>query len=94
VFNVRTGPGTVFPVLRQYPENTILTVLGQAPGKGEWVLVQTPDNLSAWAMVEFINIQGDLSKVPFSELTNAYKVTGKVLDIKGNPGGGIGFAIT
>ena len=45
-------------------------------------------------MVEFINIQGDLSKVPFIEPTNAYKVTGKVLDIKGNPGGGIGFAIT
>jgi hypothetical protein len=94
VFNVRTGPSTVFPVLRQYPENAVLTVLGQAPGKGEWVLVQTSDHLSAWAMVEFINIQGDLNTVPFIEPTDAYKITGRVLDTDGNPVSGIGFAIS
>jgi len=94
VFNVRTGPSTVFPVLHQYPENTDLTVLGQAPGMGEWVLVQTPDHLSAWAMVEFIGIQGDLSAVPFIEPTDAYKITGRVLDTQGDPVRGIGFALS
>ncbi len=77
-----------------YPENTILIVLGQAPGSGEWVLVQTPDHLSAWAMVEFIDIQGDLSKVPYIEPTDASKITGKVVDTNGNPVSGIGFAIS
>jgi hypothetical protein len=92
-FIVRTGPGRVFPILRTYPENTILTVLGQAPGNGEWVLVQTPDHLSAWAMVEFIDIQGDLKTIPFIEPPDVYKVSGRVLDEEGKPVKGIIFAI-
>jgi hypothetical protein len=93
-FIVRTGPGKVFSVLHVYPENTILIVLGQAPGSGEWVLVQTPDHLSAWAMVEFIDIQGDLSKVPYIEPIDAYQISGKVVDTIGNPVWGVYFAIS
>jgi hypothetical protein len=93
IFIVRTGPGKVFPVLRTYPENTILTVLGQAPGNGEWVLVQTPDHLSAWAMVEYIDIQGDLRTIPYIEPPDVYKVSGRVLDAENQPIRGIIFAI-
>ncbi len=90
---VRTGPSKVFPVLHTYKENTMLVILGQAPGSGEWVLVQTPDHLAAWAMVEYIRIQGNLNSVPFVEPTDAYKIIGKILDENGDPVSGIGLAI-
>jgi hypothetical protein len=90
---VRTGPGRVFPILQTYPENTILTVLGQAPGNGEWVLVQTPDHLSAWVMVEFIDIQGEIKTVPYIEPTDVYKVSGRVSDVENKPVKGIIFTI-
>jgi hypothetical protein len=91
---VRKGPSKVFSILHAYSENAILIVYGQAPGNGEWVLVETPDHLSAWAMVEFIEVQGDLKSVPYIEPVDAYKITGKVLDMSGNPVWGVGFAIT
>jgi hypothetical protein len=90
---VRKGPGKVFPILHAYSQNAILIILGQAPGIGQWVLVETPDHLAAWAMVEFIDVQGDLSLVPTIEPVDAYKITGKVADVNGNPVWGVGFAI-
>ena len=92
-FIVRTGPSQIFPILRTFPFNTVFSVLGQAPGNGEWVLVQTQDHLSAWAMVKYLEIQDSLNSVPFVEPWDVYKITGRVIDENGDPVQGIIFAI-
>ena len=91
--NLRTQPGTLFPVSRLLAKGTYLRVLGHAPG-AEWLYVQF-DNIYGWILFWLVNA-GESSKStplvqPDSKATQL--VTGQVLDRAGVPISGIGFAV-
>ena len=89
--NLRTQPGTLFPVSRVMPQGTRLQVLGLAPG-GEWVSVLNDESIRGWVgthVVDEFQVEG----FPTVEPTDVQRLTGRVLDPNGLPVSGIGFAI-
>src|SRR5512146_853774 len=47
--NLRTRPGTTFPVSRLLAKGTRLRLLGHAPGN-EWLLVETDSQVRGWLL--------------------------------------------
>lgn len=90
---VRTNPGYLFPALGILPENTALTVLGRAPG-GEWIYIQTPDEVEGWVFAQLLVTDRDWKTVPIIEPEGVQIIRGKVTDVLGNPVSGIQYAIT
>ncbi len=91
--NLRTHPGTLFPVSRLLAKGTRLQVLGHAPG-GEWLYVQTDSHIYGWVLFWLVNGGGDSKPTPQIEPQNVQLVTGRIVDVSGVPIRGIGFAIT
>jgi SH3-like domain-containing protein len=91
--NLRTQPGTLFPVSRLLAKGTRLQVLGHAPG-GEWLYVQTDSHIYGWVLFWLVNGGQDSGPTPLVEPQNVQLVTGRVVDVSGVPISGIGFAIT
>ncbi|MCJ7433265.1 MAG: SH3 domain-containing protein [Anaerolineales bacterium] len=89
--NLRTQPGTLFPVSRVMAQGTRLQVLGLSHG-GEWVSVLNDEGISGW--VGILNVdEFPVSQFPFVEPKDSQLLIGRVLDANGLPVNGIKFAI-
>jgi len=89
--NLRTQPGTLFPVSRVMSQGTRLQVLGLSPG-GEWVYVLNDEGINGWVDISFVDafpVEQFLTVEP----GDVQRITGRVLDANGLPVSGIGFAI-
>jgi uncharacterized protein YraI len=91
--NLRTKPGTLFPVSRLLAKGTRLLLFGRAPG-GEWLYVQTSSNVIGWVLANLVEPEGDLAGVPFIKPQEVQVVTGRIVDLAGVPISGIGFAVS
>jgi Bacterial SH3 domain len=89
--NLRTQPGTLFPVSRVMPQGTRLQVLGLSPG-GEWVYVLNEEGIQGWVGVQVVD-EFPLEAFPSVEPSDVTRLTGRVLDPSGLPVSGIGYAI-
>lgn len=91
--NLRTLPGTLFPVSRLLANGTRLQVWGHAPG-GQWLYVLTNSNVYGWVLVPLVNGGVGLDPSPLVTPGNVQLIKGQVLDLAGVPVSGIGFAVT
>jgi uncharacterized protein YraI len=91
--NLRTFPGTLFPVSRLLANGTRLKVLGHSPG-GDWLYVQTDEQIFGWVLVPLVNGGQDGGPTPLIVPQNVQVIKGQVVDLLGVPISGIGFAIT
>lgn len=91
--NLRTLPGTLFPVSRLLANGSRLQVLGHTPG-GQWLYVLTDSNIYGWVLVSLVNGGQDSGPSPLVTPGNVQLIKGQVLDLAGVPVTGIGFAIT
>jgi SH3 domain-containing protein len=91
--NLRTHPGTVFPVRLLLAKGTRVQVLGHAPG-GEWLYVQTDTNVNGWLLYWLVNGGHDGGPTPLVEPADVQIIRGKIVDRAGIPVSGIGFAVT
>ena len=89
--NLRTGPGTLFPVSRLLANGTRLQVVGNAPG-GQWLYVLTDSNIYGWVLVSLVKV--GLGSSPLVPPGNVQIIKGQVLDLSGVAVSGIGFALT
>jgi hypothetical protein len=91
---LRSSPGYLFPRLRVLAKGTALLVQGQAPG-GEWLSVQTPDNLAGWVFRALVETSGDdMSLVPLVEPPGVMEIRGHVADPAGYPISDIQYTFT
>lgn len=89
--NLRTNPGTLFPVSRVMPQGTRLQVLGLAPD-GEWVNVLNDEGINGWVGSNIVD-KFPTEQFPIVKPIDVQMVTGRVLDANGLPVSGIGYAI-
>ncbi len=91
--NLRTRPGTVFPVSRLLAKGSRLELLGHAPGN-EWLYVQTDSKVYGWVLAWLVSGGHDGGAVPEVEPADVLIVKGQVVDRSGAPISGVGFAVT
>ncbi|MGE5073808.1 MAG: SH3 domain-containing protein [Anaerolineae bacterium] len=91
--NLRTRPGTTFPVSRLLAKGTRLQLLGHTPG-GEWLYVQTDSNVQGYILSWLVEGGHDGGKTPEVQPGDVQVVRGRVVDRAGVPVSGIGFAVT
>lgn len=91
--NLRTRPGTVFPVSRLLAKGTRLQLLGHAPGE-EWLYVQTDSKVAGWVLTWLVTGGHDGGPTPEVTPGDVLVVRGKVVDRAGVPISGIGYAVT
>ncbi len=91
--NLRTGPGTVFPVSRLLMLHTRLELLGHAPG-GEWLYVRTETNIYGWVLNWLVTGGQANASTALIQPEDVQVVHGTVVDKSGVPVSGIGFAVT
>jgi hypothetical protein len=91
--NLRTLPGTLFPVSRLLANGTRLQVLGHAPG-GQWLYVLTDSTIYGWVLASLVNGGQDAGPSPLVAPGNVQTIKGQVFDLAGVPVSGIGFAVT
>ena len=89
--NLRTNPGTLFPVSRVMPQGTRLQILGLSPGE-EWVSVVNDEGINGWIRLPLLE-EFPTEQFPVVEPGNVQQITGRVLDENGLPVSGIGYAI-
>jgi hypothetical protein len=61
-----------------------VTLLGREPGNN-WVLVQTPNNLSGWMNVVGLTMIGDVTPLPIFQVTNVLVLHGHVWTVDNKP---------
>jgi hypothetical protein len=91
--NLRTEPGTLFPVSRLLAKGTRLQVWGQAPG-GQWLYVLTDTNIYGWVLFDLVSGGHDGPPAPMIAPQKVQLIKGQVVDLSGVPISGIGFALT
>ena len=89
--NLRTQPGTLFPVSRVMAQGTRLQVLGLSPG-GDWVYILNDEGINGWVGILFVDAF-PVEQILTVEPGEVQRITGRVLDTSGLPVSGIGFAI-
>ncbi len=89
---LRTGPGYLFPVLRQLAEGSTVTVLGKAPG-GEWIRVRTAETMEGWVFWRLLNSTVNLTEAPVVQPQNVQRIHGRVVDGSGTPIRGVSFDV-
>jgi len=67
LLNLRSGPGTEYPILGNYPQGTALRVLGKEP-EGKWLKVRAPDGKEGWMLADYLVVNLALAKVPVVEI--------------------------
>lgn len=60
---LRKGPGTAYPAVATYPQNTALEITGKNTA-GTWLNVQGPDGNSGWMLTQYLTVNIDLATVP------------------------------
>ena len=63
--NIRSGPGTAFPVLRQVRAGTTLTLLGRTEDAA-WLYVDTGD-VQGWVAAPYVGVEGNVLDLPVQE---------------------------
>lgn len=91
--NLRTEPGTTFPVSRVMAKGTRLLVNGHAPG-GEWIYVRTDSFVYGWVLGWLLEGWPNIGATPLVQPQNVQLITGTVVDLANVPISGIGFAVT
>ena len=89
--NLRTQPGTLFPVSRVMPQGTRLQVLGLSPGK-EWVYVLNDEGINGWVGIHIVE-DFPTGQFPTVEPEDVQRITGRVSDENGLSVSGIGYAV-
>lgn len=90
---LRSGPGRMFETIGMFDIGTKVTLLGREPGNN-WVLVQTPNNLSGWMNVVGLTMIGDVTPLPIFKVTNAQVLHGHVWTVDNKPATKIGVSIS
>ena len=64
--NMRSGPGTVYPIVASYPLGTELSVRGRnEPGSERWLwVIAVPDGRQGWMLDEFLKVAVDKNSLP------------------------------
>jgi hypothetical protein len=83
-FFLRSGPGYNFETLELYPMDTLVTVLGVAPGQN-WFYVKTLDQLEGWMKKEGLELPLSIYDIPYLEPENVLTVRGRVYTTNGTP---------
>ena len=91
--NLRTRPGTTFPVSRLLAKGTRLQLLGHAPGN-EWLLVETDSQVQGWLLYWLVEGGHDDGTTPEVTPVDVLIVRGRVVDRAGVPISGLGYAVT
>lgn len=82
--NLRSGPGTTYAILNQYPVDTQLSVVSRIPGD-EWVRVQMSDGKTGWMSAQLLGLGDQTAYLPMEDVTDSIMVTGRVIDSTGKP---------
>ena len=90
--NLRAGPGTMFDIVGQELQGTMVEVLGRAPGD-EWVKVRVPDGTAGFMLAELLNLEGTIMLLPQTSISESYIVMGIVEDTEGEPINDISVAV-
>jgi uncharacterized protein YraI len=64
--NVRSGPGTVYPVLTAVRRDTALEIIARDRG-GFWIQVRTPDPIEGWVASAFVTCNVAISEIGVAE---------------------------
>ncbi len=60
--NLRTGPGTAFPISAKAPNNTPLTVFGRT-ADGQWLQVRAPDRSGGWVAAGLVALRAKVDEI-------------------------------
>ena len=97
LLNLRSGPGTLFPVLLTLPRGSIVSTLGMIPD-GTWVnVVATTDignPLMGWVLAEYLDLTSLKFSLPIEEWPQNSAVHGIITDTDGNPINAVRVAAT
>ena len=65
LLNVRSGPGTAYPIVAIVKEGDVLTALGRTPDN-LWIVVRLADGTSGWcsAYSKYVTLSGGISQLP------------------------------
>jgi hypothetical protein len=61
--NVRSGPGTEYPIVAAYPQGTALTMRGRN-GAATWLVVKRPDGGEGWMAATTLKVTGEVTALP------------------------------
>ncbi len=64
---MRSGPGTVYGVVKSYAKGTEMEVVGKNP-KGDWLKVKAPDGKIGWMAARLLTVNVDLGSVAAAEI--------------------------
>lgn len=64
--NLRTGPGTAYPVVQSYERGTVMTILGKESGE-QWLRVEAPDGEVGWMAMRYLQLSTDLVNIAVVE---------------------------
>ena len=64
--NLRTGPGTDYPVVQSYERGTVVTILGKESDE-QWIKVETPDGKVGWIATRYLRLSADLTNIAVVE---------------------------
>jgi uncharacterized protein YraI len=65
--NLRTGPGTNYPIIGTYPKNTKLEAIGRTQDS-RWLKVILPDNSSGWMSITGLYVNIEIEKLAIAEI--------------------------
>lgn len=92
VLNVRTGPGTVYPVAAKMKQGTALEVLGKS---GDWYKVRISGTTTGWVAGWLVTIKQGVPAQPKTQPAqpapsgkSQAEVTGSVVNVRSGPGTG------
>jgi uncharacterized protein YraI len=80
--NVRSGPGTVFPIVARLKASDSLIITATSAG-GEWLEVRLAEGQNGWVSASLVEIDGDVNSLPISDAFNNTLVQGRVEDADG-----------
>ena len=61
--NIRSGPGTGYPVVAKGKDGATYTVLGRNDA-GDWLQLQLDNSKTGWASAAYLHADGDVSELP------------------------------
>ena len=64
---MRSGPGTVYDVVKSYAKGTEIAVVGKNP-QGDWLQVKAPDGKRGWMAARLLTVNKNLAGVAVAEI--------------------------
>lgn len=90
--NMRSGPGSVFEIVKRITKGSLLWILGRSQGD-DWLLARDEANQAGWVSSNFIYYQGSLQDIPLFLPANALTITGRIVDQNQQPIPGVNLAV-